>query len=47
MFRKLSGTQQFLVHADDFNLVGEGIGFAKNKTEKLIQFLRNIKQHQE
>jgi hypothetical protein len=47
MILKLSGTQQVLVHADDCNLVGESIGFAKEKTEKRIQFLRDIKQRQE
>jgi len=44
---KLSGTQQFLVQADDCHLVGESIGFAKKKTEERIQFLRDIKQRQE
>ena len=44
MMLKLSGTQQFLMHADDCNLVAESIGFAKKKTEKTIQFLRDIKQ---
>jgi len=47
MMMKLSGTQQFLLHADDCNLVAESIGFAKKKTEKRIQFLRDIKQRQE
>jgi hypothetical protein len=47
MMLKLSGTQQSLVYADDCNLVGEPLGFAKKKTEKRIQFLRDIKQRQE
>ena len=44
MMLKLSGTQQFLVHEEDCNLVGESIGFAKKKIEKRIQFLQDIKQ---
>jgi hypothetical protein len=34
MMQKLSGTQQFLVHADDCNLVGESIGFGKRKQRR-------------
>jgi hypothetical protein len=47
MMLKLTETQQSLVHADDCNLVGECLGFGKKKTEKRVQFLRDIKQRQE
>lgn len=44
---QLSGTQQFLVYTEDFNLVSENIGFEEKKIEKRIQFLRDIKLNKE